>query len=185
MYQDNSVMQDNNGLLFDNLYKKYYGYIFSIFRDRSGNLEVAEDLTQETFIKIFRYFKSYAPEKGRFESWARMVAINVWLRFIKKDTRIKYDHHTVDDLRETPRAKENHTEDVDNQLLVEGVIRSIDEMPEPQRSYLIFRYVEQKKVKEIAKIYGKSESLMSRRIMGAIECLKDRMDAKNAGPIIG
>ena len=172
------VTQDEEIFTFDHIYQKYYGFIFTIFREKTGCLDVAEDLTQETFLKIYKYLGSYSPEKGRFESWARVVAINIWLRWAGKARKIQTEPMVQEPVVE---LKNTHTEEVDNKLLMDSMLAAIDELQEPMRSYLLYRYVEQKKVKDIARIYNVSESLISRRIIRGLEILRGMLEKRGIG----
>ncbi|OGH89126.1 MAG: hypothetical protein A2537_00495 [Candidatus Magasanikbacteria bacterium RIFOXYD2_FULL_36_9] len=63
--------------------KPIFGYILRFVNHK----ENAEDLTQETFIKIFRSLKTFDPEY-KFKTWLFTVATNTvydWLRKAKKN----------------------------------------------------------------------------------------------------
>lgn len=47
---------------FRAVFTKYYDRIYSGFYKKTGSYEVAQDLTQQTFIKFWRYRDSYSPE---------------------------------------------------------------------------------------------------------------------------
>lgn len=47
---------------FRAVFTKYYDRIYSGFYKKTGSYEVAQDLTQQTFIKFWRYRDSYCPE---------------------------------------------------------------------------------------------------------------------------
>ncbi|MCW5519624.1 sigma-70 family RNA polymerase sigma factor [Aureitalea sp. L0-47] len=65
------------------LYDKYsaalYGVIIRICRNEAN----AQDLLQETFVKIWEKSDSYDPEKGRFYTWAYRIARNTTLNSLR------------------------------------------------------------------------------------------------------
>ena len=53
----------------------------------SGNQHDAEDLTQETFIRVFRSLSSYTP--GTFEGWLHRITTNLFLDQVRRRRRIR------------------------------------------------------------------------------------------------
>ena len=94
------ISGDNNALL--QLYDKYsgalYGVILRMCRDRTK----AEDLLQETFVKIWNSIDTYDASKGRFYTWAYRIARNTTLNSMRtKDKLIQTDDLSVYDNKET------------------------------------------------------------------------------------
>jgi len=55
----------------------------------TGNRADAEDLTQETFIRVFRSLSSFTP--GTFEGWLHRITTNLFLDQARRRTRIRMD----------------------------------------------------------------------------------------------
>ncbi len=55
----------------------------------SGNAQDAEDLTQETFVRVFRSLANYAP--GTFEGWLHRITTNLFLDMVRRRQRIRFD----------------------------------------------------------------------------------------------
>ena len=55
----------------------------------SGNAQDAEDLTQETFIRVFRSLSSFSP--GTFEGWLHRITTNLFLDMVRRRQRIRFD----------------------------------------------------------------------------------------------
>ncbi|KGM08417.1 RNA polymerase sigma factor SigE [Cellulomonas bogoriensis 69B4 = DSM 16987] len=55
----------------------------------AGNQHDAEDLTQETFIRVFRSLSSYTP--GTFEGWLHRITTNLFLDQARRRRRIRMD----------------------------------------------------------------------------------------------
>lgn len=55
----------------------------------SGNRHDAEDLTQETFMRVFRSLKSYRP--GTFEGWLHRITTNLFLDMVRHRSRIRME----------------------------------------------------------------------------------------------
>ncbi|HRB70417.1 MAG TPA: sigma-70 family RNA polymerase sigma factor [Flavobacterium sp.] len=59
-------------LLYDSYAKNLYGIIYNLLKDR----EEAEDVFQETFVKIWKNLDTYNESKGRFFTWLLNIARN-------------------------------------------------------------------------------------------------------------
>ncbi|MFP5068549.1 RNA polymerase sigma factor SigE [Pseudonocardia nantongensis] len=55
----------------------------------SGNPHDAEDLTQETFIRVFRSLASYKP--GTFEGWLHRITTNLFLDMVRRRARLRME----------------------------------------------------------------------------------------------
>ena len=55
----------------------------------SGNPHDAEDLTQETFIRVFRSLAGFTP--GTFEGWLHRITTNLFLDMVRRRQRIRFD----------------------------------------------------------------------------------------------
>ena len=55
----------------------------------SGNAHDAEDITQETFIRVFRSLDNYRP--GSFEGWLHRITTNVFLDMVRRRQRIRME----------------------------------------------------------------------------------------------
>jgi len=55
----------------------------------SGNAQDAEDLTQETFIRVFRSLSSYQP--GTFEGWMHRITTNLFLDMVRRRNRVRME----------------------------------------------------------------------------------------------
>lgn len=83
------------------LYDKYSGALYGVIIRICRNEALAEDLLQETFIKIWQKIDSYDAEKGRFYTWAYRIARNTTLNSLRnRPELIQNDDLSVYDNRE-------------------------------------------------------------------------------------
>lgn len=68
----------------------------------SGNAQDAEDLTQETFVRVFRSLADYSP--GTFEGWLHRITTNLFLDMVRRRQRIRFDALPEDTERLPGRA---------------------------------------------------------------------------------
>lgn len=55
----------------------------------SGNVQDAEDLTQDTFMRVFRSLKDYQP--GTFEGWLHRITTNLFLDMVRRRSIIRME----------------------------------------------------------------------------------------------
>ncbi len=135
-------------------YDKIYRYCYF----KVGNSTLAEDLTQETFLKYFAQ-NSYI-ERGKKLAYLYTIARNLCLdMFHKKQTEELSD--------EIPGS--DSFEQVDLNIAVQQALKTL---PEQERELLLFRYVNELSVGKIAAITGFSRFTVYRRTSSALASLK-------------
>jgi RNA polymerase sigma factor (sigma-70 family) len=79
------------------LYDMYSSSLFGVIIRIVQNNELAEDLLQETFVKIWNSFTSYSPDKGRLFTWMVNIARNLSIDKIRsKDYKNQVKNHELD-----------------------------------------------------------------------------------------
>jgi RNA polymerase sigma-70 factor (ECF subfamily) len=74
--------KDKNALY--GIYDKYSGALYGVILRMCRNEATAQDLLQETFIKIWQKIDSYDATKGKFYTWAYRIAKNTTLNALRK-----------------------------------------------------------------------------------------------------
>ncbi|MEE6168056.1 MULTISPECIES: RNA polymerase sigma factor SigE [unclassified Mycolicibacterium] len=87
---------------WDELVRQHADRVYRLAYRLSGNQHDAEDLTQETFIRVFRSLQNYQP--GTFEGWLHRITTNLFLDMVRRRGRIRmealpedYDRVPADD----------------------------------------------------------------------------------------
>ena len=74
---------------WDDLVRQHADRVYRLAYRLSGNRHDAEDLTQETFIRVFRSVQNYQP--GTFEGWLHRITTNLFLDSARRKSRIRFD----------------------------------------------------------------------------------------------
>jgi RNA polymerase sigma factor (sigma-70 family) len=69
--------------------RDYGDRVYRLAYRLSGNQHDAEDITQETFIRVFRSLDSFTP--GSFEGWLHRITTNVFLDMVRRRQRIRME----------------------------------------------------------------------------------------------
>lgn len=73
---------------FHRLFERHYAQIFRFFRRKGFDPEDCRDLTQETFVSVYRGLNNLR-QGEQFESWLFAIAHNVWCSAIESRTALK------------------------------------------------------------------------------------------------
>ncbi|MDP2927152.1 MAG: sigma-70 family RNA polymerase sigma factor [bacterium] len=164
---------------FGRLYDEYYPRIFGYVLRRTANLEMAQDVVSETFLKALKNLRRFKwigafRSNSSFGAWLYRIAaneiVNFWRR--KKPTvslEIISDPSSDQNiLEEIARAQEKLARHQDF-LMVQKEIMTL---PEKYQEVLTLRFFEKKQIKEIAEILGKREGTIKSLIHRGIERLR-------------
>ncbi len=158
---------------------KVFSYILMVVKNR----ELAEDIFQDTFIKVIKSLHSGKyNEEGRFVSWVMRIAHNLVIDFYRKDKHLK----TVsDDETEVPLFNSSKFSDpnIEEELVVgqvhEEVKQLVELLPEEQKEVVMLRYYYDLSFKEIAEHTNVSINTALGRMRYAIINMRKTMDKAN------
>lgn len=74
---------------WDEVVRQHADRVYRLAYRLSGNPHDAEDLTQETFIRVFRSLASYQP--GTFEGWLHRITTNLFLDMVRRRSRLRME----------------------------------------------------------------------------------------------
>ncbi|ORA81250.1 RNA polymerase sigma factor SigE [Mycolicibacter kumamotonensis] len=74
---------------WDELVRQHADRVYRLAYRLSGNQQDAEDLTQETFIRVFRSLHNYQP--GTFEGWLHRITTNLFLDMVRRRGRVRME----------------------------------------------------------------------------------------------
>lgn len=134
-----------------------FSLVYRMVRDR----ELAEDIAQETFVKVFNHLANYNP-KYKFSSWIFKIASNLSIDYLRKrepeTVSLDGSRHasTADEIeatRITVESKdENPEEFLEAKQLGAEIERAIEQLRPEYRTAILLRHVEGRAYEEIAEI---------------------------------
>lgn len=81
-------LQEQDSKALSAIYDRYSGAIYGVIFRICKNKDQAEDLLQETFLKIWQKSYLYDPNKGKFFTWAYRIAKNTTLNAVRKSSKL-------------------------------------------------------------------------------------------------
>lgn len=130
---------------------RVFAYILMIVKDK----DLAEDLFQDTFIKVINTFRSgQYKEEGKFIQWVMRIAHNLIIDHFRKSKRIPTIENSDEyDIFEKVRIPVDSVEEL---MITEQIHRDvkklIDYLPQEQREVLIMRHYSDMSFKDIADV---------------------------------
>jgi RNA polymerase sigma-70 factor, ECF subfamily len=178
--------------LIGEFHQPIYGLIYRIVNDPSD----AADTTQEVFLKVFRGMKHFHGESS-LKTWIYRIALHEaanrrrwWFRHKAQETPIdplgvgEYELNgdgRLVDQGESPFENFAHAE------VRDAVEKALQQVPEPYRTALILRDLEEMSYEEIAEVLGISLGTVKSRITRGRDALRRKLTAyvREVGPELG
>jgi RNA polymerase sigma factor (sigma-70 family) len=159
------------------LVDRYKSHVFAVTWSRLGDVGLAEEAAQETFIRGYRRLWLLA-DGGRFPGWiasiARNAAINLGLRQRRElNKRERWALHNIP-------GSGSPIEDLDDPLHPASLRKALAELPDAHRECLVLFYIEGKTGAEAATGLGISESAFRVRLHRARGALREKIETSLA-----
>ncbi|HCP41842.1 MAG TPA: RNA polymerase subunit sigma-24 [Cryomorphaceae bacterium] len=176
--------RSGNEQAFEVLIRRHQKRIFLQIYSKVQDADVADDLFQETFIKIIRSLrKDNYEEKGKFLPWAIRVANNTTLDHFRRESRKKEfrpsGEFTVFDTY--GEVDQSYEQEVIEAQINEDLYKLIKFLPEDQRKVLELRIFCNYSFKEIAEETDVSINTALGRMRYAISNMQKLMVKHNIG----
>ncbi|MCL4180105.1 MAG: sigma-70 family RNA polymerase sigma factor [Verrucomicrobia bacterium] len=162
---------------FTSLMCRWQSPILSLCFRMIGDPHRAEDLTQETFSRVFSQRKQYQP-KSRFSTWLWRIALNLCYDELRAPQRREQpwsgpEHETGEPTLVSPEpTPDGHAAQSDEGHLVR---QALGTLPETYRTVLVLRHYEDLKFREIAEILNVPEGTVKSRMAEALNLMNRRL----------
>ena len=186
IFPDNILIQQylkGDNVSFEILLTKYkqriYSFIYSKIKDR----DIADDVFQDTFIKVIQTLKKGAyNEEGRFVSWVMRIAHNLIIDHFRRQQRMPmydtYDHEQDVFYRLSEPSKNIENMIIDSQIKSD-ITALMLELPENQYEVLKMRLFQDMSFKEIAERTNVSINTSLGRMRYGLINLRKLIDERN------
>jgi len=166
---------------FDKLFKRYerplFSFILRFVRDREG----AEDLFQQTWMKVIKALPQYE-ERGSFSSWLFGIANNCCVDHARKKTRSKVDDLTSSEgLDRLPNPHPNPEDTVIRKEQKAWLEQAVEQLPQEQKQVVLMRLFGQLPFKEIARVVNCPLNTVLGRMHYALKNLRKMAEQEHGG----
>ncbi len=165
---------------------RYQRQVFSLARRMTGSVEDAEDLTQETFVRMFKALDRYDPTRP-FAAWLMTIATRLSIDHLRR-RRVRPISVTQ---REAGTRDEEYTLEIEDaglrpdeiavQAEEEGRVQDlIDSLPAHYRAVVLLRHQHDLSYEEIAAALHLPLGTVKARIHRARALLRDRIEGERS-----
>jgi len=157
---------------------RIFAYILMIVKEK----ELAEDLFQDTFIKVINTIRSGSyKEEGKFIQWSMRITHNLIIDHFRKAKRIPTidNRDDFDIFEKVPIPVESIEERIITDQIHKDVKKLIEYLPKEQREVLIMRHYGDMSFKDIAEVTNVSINTALGRMRYALINLRKLVDEKN------
>jgi RNA polymerase sigma-70 factor (sigma-E family) len=124
-----------------------------------GDWHLAEDLTQHTFLQLYRHWRRL--EQATLDAYSRRVLVNAFL----SDRRVRRRERLMAQLPEEPAQERANGVGLD-------IRRALDALPPRQRALVVLRHLEDISVAEAAEILGIAEGTVKSQTARGLDKLR-------------
>ncbi|MBN2306796.1 sigma-70 family RNA polymerase sigma factor [Candidatus Peregrinibacteria bacterium] len=157
------------GKIYDILVKPVYRYIY--YR---VDKHIAEDLTEETFLKVWQNLTKYKAGKHPFSAWVFKIAHNLICdHYRKNEASFEMDENIAD-----TKLDASPSHQINIKLNEVRLKRAIKQLPENYQQIIVLKYINEEENAVIAKVIGKSEGAVRTLQFRALEKLRGLLEEK-------
>jgi len=121
-------------------YRRYAGLVFSLARRMLGDQGRAEEVLQETFVRVWRAAITYDPARGRPETWVTTIARNLAISILRKGQPPAFLGDVLAEVTALPDDRNDPEEAAWIKARRRIVRDAIEQLPEQQRRVVLLAY---------------------------------------------
>jgi RNA polymerase sigma-70 factor (ECF subfamily) len=133
---------------WDEIVRQHADRVYRLAYRLSGNRSDAEDLTQETFVRVFRSLADYTP--GTFEGWLHRITTNLFLDLVRRRQKIRFDALAEDASERLATDEPGPERAYEQNNLDPEIQRALDALPADFRAAVVLCDLEGLTYEEIA-----------------------------------
>jgi RNA polymerase sigma-70 factor, ECF subfamily len=164
--------QNGDRNAFSELVRAHAQGVLHVIYRMSGDMQVAEDAAQETFIQAWLKLKSYRPGSS-LRNWLYRIAVNTAIDMLRKEKRILPGAVEEMQLADPEPGPEIHATRSER---AEAVQKAVLSLPEASRAVLVLREYEGLSYQEIAEALDIPAGTVMSRLNYARKLLKEKLE---------
>lgn len=157
---------------WEELVRQHADRVYRLAYRLSGNQHDAEDLTQETFIRVFRSVRDYQP--GTFEGWLHRITTNLFLDMVRRRARIRMEA-LPEDYDRVPADQPTPEQVYHDARLGPDLQAALDSLPPEFRAAVVLCDIEGLSYEEIGATLGVKLGTVRSRIHRGRQALRDHI----------
>ena len=157
---------------FKTLFDQYYTPLKNFIYYKSGDVDLAEDLVQDVFMKLWE--KREEIKEETVKSYLYTIANNLFLNKVRHEKVVLNFAEKQTDQKNT----ESPQEVLEEKEFKQELEQTISKMPEKQREVFLMNRIDELTYKEIAERLKLSVKAVEKRMHGALNFLRSKVNYK-------
>lgn len=158
---------------FGDLYVHYFELVYAYVARRVRDRTEAEDVAAEVFRKALQSLPRFKWTGAPFAAWLFRIASNLIADRAKRAAR--EGNLTGNEDGPEFRSPQAQQTDLEQSERSAGLFRLVDELVEDQRRVLLMRFAEEKSIRDIAQVLGRSEGAIKQLQFRALQHLRVKL----------
>ncbi|MBA7715926.1 ECF RNA polymerase sigma factor SigW [subsurface metagenome] len=161
------------------LLKIYYADIYSYLRRLCGSRHDAEDLTQQTFLKVWSSLDGFAG-RSKFSTWLYRIAHNTYIDWQRRNigsTQSCPDQWWQECIDQNPGPFANLAE----RQLAQRLYQAVDQLDEDKKHVVHLHYYQGLSIRETAKVLNVATSTVKYRLREVFKVLRIKLGVQETG----
>mgnify|MGYP001600288097 CR=1 FL=1 len=159
------------------LYERYYDRVYRFALSRLGSVADAEDLTQDTFLKMVDKLSSFSWKGSPFSAWLFRIAHNGVVDTVRRRSRrglqVPMEAAQV-------AVAASYEGGMDDTLLLNDLVNAMGRLTQAQQEVLSLRFGAELSVSEAAQALGKAEGTVKATQFQALQALRKILAAERS-----
>ena len=145
-----------------------------------GNQKDTEDVTQETFLKLWINAEKWQPEKAKLSTWLHRITYNLCVDYLRKHSKTQTQDSVEEEKESQTDWQDSQDDSDDRQVQEQQLIKAISSLPENQRSALMLCHYSGFSNKEAAVIMDISVKALESAIARAKRSLRRQLNGASS-----
>jgi RNA polymerase sigma-70 factor, ECF subfamily len=159
---------DGDANAFGRIYQSYVDRIYRYVYYQVGNAMLAEDITEEVFIKAWKSIRNCKGREETFTAWLYRIAHNHAIETMRKSQR----EISVEEVFSTDQSDPVH--EAENRMELNSVLKAIQSLPEKQQQVIRLKFLDDNENDEISRIMGQRQGAVRALQMRALISLRKK-----------
>ncbi len=168
---------------FEEIYDQHIERIYRFVYLKVNSKEIAEDLTADIFTRCWEVYRN-GQKIDHISGFLYRLARNKISEFYRNNSNIQITNVTNNSENVTRMIQDNvaFLEKVNLDIEIENIKKALSCLQDEYQNLIIWRYLEELEIKEIAKIMEKSEEAVRMQLSRALSALREQLKTK---PVLG
>lgn len=169
------LMERGDQLAFEAFVRRYHGPLYGFLERLLHDRQKAEDLVQETFLRLLRQLRQDKPP-DHAKAWLYRVAHNL-CRDYWRSTGYRTDSIVARELPERPDEAAEVVELYERQETRRELISALEQLPQSQREIVMLRFFQDMKLQEISQVLEMPLGTVKGHLYQALKKLQKKIGA--------